>query len=58
MRSRRPALTGQLVDGNVIVVGSTDILLADYDIEQPESMMVLSVAEEATMELQLVFKRG
>ena len=52
------ALTGQLVDGNVIVVGSTDILLADYDIEQPESMMVLSVAEEATMELQLVFKRG
>ncbi|MGE3962016.1 MAG: YceI family protein [Dehalococcoidia bacterium] len=51
-------LQGQLVDGQVIVVGSTDILLADYDIEQPQSIAVLSVSEQGTMEMQLVFVRA
>ena len=52
------ALQGQLVDGRVVVVGSTVIVLADYDIEQPSSMAVLSVSEEGTMEMQLVFVRA
>ena len=52
------ALEGQLVDGQVIVVGSTIILLADYDIDKPEAMSVLSVSDEATMEMQLVFTRA
>lgn len=53
------ALEGQLTDaGQVVVVGSTPILLADYGIEQPESMMVLSVSDEATMEMQLIFVRA
>jgi len=52
------ALEGQLVDGQVIVVGSTVILLADYDIDKPEAMSVLSVSDEATMEMQLVFTRA
>lgn len=51
-------LEGQLVDGQVIVVGSTVILLAHYDIDKPEAMSVLSVSEEATMEMQLVFTRA
>lgn len=51
------ALEGQLVGEQVAVVGSTVILLADYGIAQPESMMVLSVSEEATMEMSLVFER-
>lgn len=51
-------LEGQLVDGQVIVVGSTVILLADFDIDKPEAMSVLSVSEEATMEMQLVFTRA
>jgi len=52
------ALEGQLVDGAVIVVGSTVIALADYDIATPRAMLVLSVADEAIMELQLVFRRA
>lgn len=52
------ALEGQFVEDRVIVVGSTVILLADYDIDKPEAMSVLSVSEEATMEMQLVFTRA
>lgn len=51
------ALQGQLVDGVVVVVGSTVVLLADYDIEKPSALSVLSVSDEATMEMQLVFVR-
>lgn len=52
------ALEGQLTDGAVVVVGSTVITLADYDIDTPSAMLVLSVADEATMEMQLVFRRA
>ena len=52
------ALEGQLVDGVVVVVGSTVILLADYDIEKPSALSVLSVSDQATMEMQLIFTRG
>lgn len=51
-------LEGQLVDGRVVVVGSTVILLADYGIAKPQAMSVLSVSDEATMEMQLVFVRA
>jgi polyisoprenoid-binding protein YceI len=52
------ALEGQYVDGVVVVVGSTVIALADYEIDPPSAMMVVSVADEATMEMQLVFRRA
>jgi len=51
-------LQGQLVGGSVVVVGSTVILLADYDIEKPSAVSVLSVSDEATMELQLYFTKA
>src|SRR5690606_33922091 len=52
------ALEGTVVDGRVVVVGATVILLADYEIEKPSAMSVLSVSDEATIEMQLVFTRA
>jgi len=51
-------LQGRYLDGQVVVVGSTVILLADYDIDAPRAASVLSVSEEATIELQLVFRKA
>jgi polyisoprenoid-binding protein YceI len=44
------------VSGGVIsVTGSIPIAFADYGIERPRSMLVLSIADEGTMEFQLHF---
>lgn len=51
-------LEGRYVDGQVVVVGSTTVLLADYDVEKPTAASVLSVSEQATIEMQLVFRRA
>lgn len=51
-------LEGRLVNGQVVVVGSTDIVFADYDIEQPRAASVLSVEDHGTLEVQLVFERA
>ncbi|MEZ4503440.1 MAG: YceI family protein [Dehalococcoidia bacterium] len=48
-------LEGAFVDGQVVVVGSTTIQFADYGIDSPSSMAVLSVDDHATLELQLIF---
>ena len=50
------ALEGQLVDGLLVVIGSLEIALADYDIEPPVGFSVLSVADDGVMEFQLVFE--
>lgn len=52
------ALQGQYVDGLVVVVGSTEIVLADYDIEKPTSFRVLSIEDAGIMEFQLVLERA
>ena len=53
------ALEGQLVDGElVVVVGSTEIALADYDIEKPTGFRVLSIEDIGLMEFQIVFERA
>ncbi len=52
------ALEGQYVDGLVVVVGSTEIALADYDIEPPTGFRVLSIDEVGIMEFQLVLERA
>jgi polyisoprenoid-binding protein YceI len=47
------------IDGDVITVaGSLPITFADWSIEAPRAMVVLSVADQGTMELQLHFTRG
>ena len=50
-------LEAQLVEGNVVVVGSLDIAVADYDIARPSAAIVLSVDDNGVMEFQLVFAR-
>ena len=50
------ALEGQYVDGLVVVVGSTEIALADYDIEKPTGFRVLSIEDVGIMEFQLVLE--
>lgn len=51
-------LEARFVDGRIVVVGSTPVLFADYDIDQPEAIVVLSVDDDGIMEFQLVFTRG
>jgi polyisoprenoid-binding protein YceI len=47
------------LDGNVITVaGSLPITFADYGIQQPQAIIVLSVEDHGTMEFQLHFTRG
>ena len=46
-------LEAALVDDLVVVTGSLDIVLADYDVEAPTAPIVLGVSDTATVELQL-----
>ena len=48
---------GVLDGSQLIVVGDTNIAFADYGIESPKSMAVLSIDDHGTLELQLVFAR-
>ena len=41
----------------VVVTGTVDVSLADYDVEAPSAPMVVSVADTATVELQLYLTR-
>lgn len=46
-------LDAQLIDGLILVTGTTDISFADYDVTAPTSPAVLSVEETGTVEIQL-----
>ncbi|MEZ5372917.1 MAG: YceI family protein [Microthrixaceae bacterium] len=50
-------LEAQLVDGTIVIVGSTDITFSDYGVEVPESRIVVSVDDFGTLELQLLLIR-
>lgn len=49
---------GVLNDGKLVVVGSTVIQFADYNIGKPQGASVLSIADSGTMELQLIFQHA
>ena len=51
-------LQARLESGLVTVAGSLPITFADYAIAKPESMMVLSVADSGTLEVQLQLTKG
>lgn len=51
-------LDGQIADGRLVVVGSTTVQFADFDISPPEALAVLSVGNSAVIEMQLVFERA
>jgi polyisoprenoid-binding protein YceI len=48
-------MEGRLDGGVVVLTGSIDIEFADYGIQKPQAMIVLSVADHGTMEFQLFF---
>jgi len=51
-------IKARLAGDVVTVTGATEIVFADYGIEQPSSFIVLSIEDHGTMELQLHFRRG
>ena len=51
-------LEAQLVDDTIVVVGSLDIDLSAYGVEAPTAPIVVSVSDQATIELQLFFTRS
>jgi hypothetical protein len=52
------ALEARLSGGTGTVVGSLPIFFGDYGIPTPESMRVLSIDQNGTMEFQLHFTRA
>lgn len=50
-------LEAQLVGDTIVVVGSMPTPFADFDVQIPESPMVLSVDETGTLELQLLLNQ-
>lgn len=50
-------LEAQLVEGMVLVTGTTDIVFTDYDVTAPAAPIVLSVEDNGTVEFQLWLAR-
>lgn len=51
------AIEAQLVNGTVVIVGSTGIVFADYDVAVPASQVVLSVEDHGVLEMQLLLTK-
>jgi polyisoprenoid-binding protein YceI len=51
-------LEAQLVDNTIVVVGSLDIDLSTYGVAAPTAPIVVSVSDQATIELQLFFTQS
>ncbi len=51
-------LEAQLVDETVVVVGTTEVVFADYDVTVPRVPIVLSAEDHGIVELQLFFTRS
>lgn len=52
------SIDAQLVDGSIVIVGSTPITFADFDVKVPSSPIVMSVEDHGEMEFQALMKRG
>ncbi len=50
-------IEAELVSDTIVVVGSIEIVFADYGVEVPESQIVLSVEDSGILEFQLLFTR-
>jgi polyisoprenoid-binding protein YceI len=51
-------LQAELQGGNAVVVGSAPIALADYGIDPPTGLSVLSISGDGTFEFQLFFSKS
>lgn len=54
-RDTTASLQAQLVDGTAVVVGTVPFTFADYQVEKPSAASVVSVADDAIIEFQLLF---
>jgi polyisoprenoid-binding protein YceI len=54
----RMDVQGQFKNGQVVVIGSTTIVFADYNVAQPRAATVLSIEDHGIMELQLIFQKA
>ena len=52
------ALDARLVDGTLVVVGSSPVVFADYGVETPTAAIVVSLEDEGTIEFQLFFAKS
>lgn len=50
-------LDAQLTGDTIVVVGSLDIVFADYGVEVPSAPIVVSAEDNGQLELQLFFSR-
>jgi polyisoprenoid-binding protein YceI len=48
-------IEAQLVDDNIVVVGSLDVVFADYGVSVPSAPIVVSAEDDGVVELQLFF---
>ena len=51
-------LSADVAGSRLVITGSTIVMLSDFDVSVPSAPIVLSVAEDATIELQLFLSRG
>lgn len=51
-------LQAQLTNGTIVVVGSLDIVFADYGVQVPTAPVVVSAEDHGPIELQLFFARS
>lgn len=51
-------LEAQLVDDTVVVTGSLDISFSDFDVDVPDSQVVVSVEDHGVMEMQLLLTQA
>ena len=52
------ALDARLVDGTLVVVGSSPVVFDDYGVEKPTAAIVVSLEDEGTIEFQLFFAKA
>jgi len=57
-RSVEFPLEAQLVEDTVVLVGSVEVIFADYDVEVPTTPIALSVDQEGILELQILLTRS
>jgi polyisoprenoid-binding protein YceI len=52
------AIEAELVQDTIVVVGSTEVVFSDFDVEVPSAPIVVSAEDRGTLELQLLFTRS
>lgn len=57
-RAAEVPIEARLVNGTIVVVGSFEVRLADYNLEVPSAPIVVSASDVATIEFQLLFTRN